>query len=61
MHNIQWVHVLIVYFMCRREALSVWKSNDWLNATYRCLLKLFVDAKHSKGATAVCNVLRKKG
>ena len=45
---------------CRREALSVWKDKQGLEATYGNLLELFETAGQSRCAEVVCQVLRKK-
>ena len=44
----------------RREALKRWWNRQRLQATYRNLLQLFVQAGHSPCAKALCEVLRKK-
>ena len=50
----------ILFISCRREALSVWKDKQGLEATYGILLELFETAGHSQCAKAVCEVLKKK-
>ena len=44
----------------RREALRTWQNLQALDGTYRNLLAVFVGAKHSKCAQALCEVLRKR-
>ena len=44
----------------RREALRIWQNRQALDSTYRNLLEVFVRAKHSKCAQALCEVLRKR-
>ena len=44
----------------RQEALRRWKNKYGFNATYKNLLKVCVEAGHTEGAEAVCEVLKKK-
>ena len=37
-----------------------WKNSQMRRATYGNLLQVFVDAGHTEGAKALCEVLRKK-
>ena len=50
---------LLYYY--RRDLIKKWKEQQGLSATYRSLLRLFVDADHTLGAHALCEVLQKKG
>ena len=38
-----------------------WLDNFGLDATYKCLLEIFVMAKHTEGAKALCRVLKNRG
>ena len=47
-------------YMCRREALKIWKSRLGFRATYGKLLEVFVDSGHTSCAEVLCELLRKK-
>ena len=38
-----------------------WLDNFGLDATYKCLLEIFVMAKHTEGAKALCRILKNRG
>ena len=50
----------ILFTSCRREALSVWKDKQGLEAIYGNLLESFETAGHSQCAEVVCEVLLQK-
>ena len=60
----EWIEVstvhAVLFISCRREALSVWKDKQGLEATYGNLLELFKTTGHSQCAEVVCEVLQKK-
>ena len=45
----------------RREALKRWRNRCGLHATYGNLLKLCVEAKYTKCAQVICDILKRKG
>ena len=38
-----------------------WLDNFGLDATYKCLLEIFVMAKHTEGTKALCRILKNRG
>ena len=50
----------ILYFVCRRNTLKLWKAKFGRNATYGKLLNILVNSGHAELVEVLCDLLKKK-